>query len=74
MTTTRFRAFCTECRTKVEVGAEALRLAVGRTSERTFYVFICPACGSSVRRPAPQRIVAALTGAGVATVRLHPGA
>ncbi|XHM90536.1 hypothetical protein AB0761_08495 [Peterkaempfera sp. SMS 1(5)a] len=72
-TTTRFKAFCTECRNKVELGAEALRLAVGRTRERTFYSFTCPECGAAVRKPAGERIVDALTGAGVSTMRLHAG-
>jgi hypothetical protein len=76
-TTTRFKALCTECRSKVELGAEALRLAVGRTRERTFYSFTCPACGAAVRKPAGERIVDALSGAGVHTMRLcprlHPG-
>jgi predicted RNA-binding Zn-ribbon protein involved in translation (DUF1610 family) len=72
-TTTRFKAFCTECRSKVELGVEALRLAVGRSRERTFYSFTCPECGAAVRKPAGERIVDALVGAGVSTMRLHLG-
>jgi len=66
----RFRASCPECRGIAELGAEAFRLAVGRTRERTFYSFTCPECGAAVRKPAGERIVAALTGAGVRTMRL----
>ncbi|MFD0328075.1 hypothetical protein ACFQZC_07195 [Streptacidiphilus monticola] len=49
---TRFRASCTSCRTVAELGAEAFRLALGRTRERTFYSFTCPSCGTAVRKPA----------------------
>ncbi|MFC5909889.1 hypothetical protein [Streptacidiphilus monticola] len=70
---TRFRASCTSCRTVAELGAEAFRLALGRTRERTFYSFTCPSCGTAVRKPAGERIVAALTGAGVRTMQLHLG-
>ena len=70
---TRFRASCPECRGTTELGAEAFRLAVGRTRERTFYSFTCPECGAAVRKPAGERIVDALTGAGVSTMRLYTG-
>jgi endogenous inhibitor of DNA gyrase (YacG/DUF329 family) len=69
-TVTRFRASCPECRGTAELGVEAFRLAVGRTRERTFYSFTCPSCGAAVRKPAGERIVAALTSAGVRTMRL----
>jgi endogenous inhibitor of DNA gyrase (YacG/DUF329 family) len=67
---TRFRASCPECRGITELGADAFRLAVGRTRERTFYSFTCPECGAAVRKPAGERIVVALTSAGVRTMRL----
>lgn len=70
MTGTRFKVYCSQCREKVELAAEEFRLALGRTKERTFYSFTCPACGAAVRKPAGEKIVAALTGAGVSTIRL----
>ncbi len=70
---TRFRASCTDCRAIMELDVEAFRLTVGRSRERTFYTFTCPDCGTSVRRRAGDRIVEALTGAGVRTLRLHLG-
>lgn len=70
---TRFRAACTECRESSELGPEAFRLAVGGSRERTYYSFTCPCCGAAVRRRAGERIVEALTGAGVRTMRLHAG-
>lgn len=69
----RFRASCTECRATTELDVEAFRLTVGRSRERTFYTFTCPDCGSNVRRTAGERMVEALTGAGVRTMRLHLG-
>lgn len=69
----RFRASCTDCREVAVLGPEEFRLALGRTRDRTFYSFTCPACGVAVRKPAGDKIVAALTGAGVATMRLHLG-
>jgi uncharacterized protein YlaI len=70
---TRFRACCTECRATAELDVDEFRLTVGRTRERTFYTFTCPDCGTSVRRTAGERIVEALTDAGVRTMRLHLG-
>jgi hypothetical protein len=70
---TRFRASCPDCRATAELEARAFRLALGRTKERTFYSFTCPACGVAVRKPAGERIIDALTGAGVPTMRLHIG-
>ncbi|MFE0460123.1 hypothetical protein ACFW1A_12835 [Kitasatospora sp. NPDC058965] len=67
---TRFKVYCSECREKVELPVAAFRLALGRTKERTFYSFTCPECGAAVRKPAGEKIVAALTGAGVSTIRL----
>ncbi|GAA2145656.1 hypothetical protein GCM10009760_34500 [Kitasatospora kazusensis] len=69
---TRFKVYCSDCREKVELAAAAFRLALGATKERTFYSFTCPACGAVVRKPAGEKIVAALTGAGVSTMRLLP--
>jgi hypothetical protein len=69
---TSFKVYCSDCREKVELAASAFRLALGATKERTFYSFTCPACGASVRKPAGEKIVAALTGAGVSTMRLVP--
>jgi endogenous inhibitor of DNA gyrase (YacG/DUF329 family) len=69
-----FRAGCPDCRANVELGASALRLAIGATSKTTFYSFTCPECGVAVRKPAGERIVELLTGGGVRTLRLHsPG-
>ena len=66
-----FRAGCPDCRAHVELGAGALRLAIGATSKTTFYSFTCPECGIAVRKPAGERIVELLTGGGVRTLRLH---
>ncbi|MFJ7076609.1 hypothetical protein [Streptomyces sp. NPDC098781] len=66
-----FRAGCPDCRGSFELGASALRLAIGATSRTTFYSFTCPECGASVRKPAGERIVELLTGGGVSTLRLH---
>ncbi|WP_354643410.1 hypothetical protein [Kitasatospora camelliae] len=68
----RFKVYCSQCREKVELAAAEIRLALGTTRERTFYSFTCPACGASVRKTAGEKIVAALTGAGVRTMRLLP--
>ncbi|WP_441247089.1 hypothetical protein [Kitasatospora sp. McL0602] len=69
---TRFQVYCSDCRAKVELPVPAFRLALGATPERTFYSFGCPECGAAVRKPAGEKIVAALTGAGVSTMRLVP--
>lgn len=66
-----FRAGCPDCRASFELGASALRLAIGATSKTTFYSFTCPECGVAVRKPAGERIVELLTGGGVRTLRLH---
>jgi endogenous inhibitor of DNA gyrase (YacG/DUF329 family) len=66
-----FRVGCPDCRAHVELGANALRLAIGATSKTTFYSFTCPECGVAVRKPAGERIVELLTGGGVRTLRLH---
>jgi PHP family Zn ribbon phosphoesterase len=66
-----FKAGCPDCRARFELGASALRLAIGATSKTTFYSFTCPECGASVRKPAGERIVELLTGGGVRTLRLH---
>ncbi|MDX2708975.1 hypothetical protein ACFYYN_16780 [Streptomyces sp. NPDC001902] len=68
-----FRASCPECRTSFELSADALRLAIGGSHRTTFYSFTCPDCGSSVRKPAGDRIVELLTDGGVRTMRLHIG-
>ncbi|CAL9397086.1 hypothetical protein [Streptomyces sp. enrichment culture] len=66
-----FKAGCPDCRASFELAASALRLAIGATSRTTFYSFICPECGSAVRKPAGERVVELLTGGGVRTLRLH---
>ncbi|HEY9366874.1 MAG TPA: hypothetical protein VIU94_00240 [Streptomyces sp.] len=66
-----FKAACPECRSRFELAAGALRLAIGGSRRTTFYSFTCPECGSSVRKPAGERIVELLTGGGVSTLRLH---
>ncbi|MFE9698635.1 hypothetical protein [Streptomyces sp. NPDC006270] len=67
----RFRAACPDCRGRFELSAGALRLAIGATRRTTFYTFTCPECGTSVRKPAGERIIELLTGGGVRTLRLH---
>ncbi|MCC9307519.1 hypothetical protein LN042_10455 [Kitasatospora sp. RB6PN24] len=69
---TRFKVYCSQCREKVELPVGAFRLALGATKERTFYGFTCPECGAAVRKPAGEKIVEALTRAGVSTMRLVP--
>ncbi|MFC5662769.1 hypothetical protein ACFP3U_07190 [Kitasatospora misakiensis] len=64
--------YCSECREKVEVPAEGFRLTFGRTATQAHYSFGCPLCGAAVRKPAGEKIVAALTAAGVRTMRLVP--
>ncbi|RCH67041.1 hypothetical protein DT019_18305 [Streptomyces sp. SDr-06] len=66
-----FKAACPECRARFELGAPALRLAIGASRRTTFYSFTCPECGSAVRKPAGERIIELLTGGGVRTLRLH---
>ncbi|EFF90149.1 conserved hypothetical protein [Streptomyces sp. e14] len=66
-----FRAGCPDCRGRFELGASALRLAIGASSRTTFYSFTYPDCGAAVRKPAGERIVELLTGGGVRTLRLH---
>ncbi|MFG2817325.1 hypothetical protein [Streptomyces sp. NPDC048410] len=66
-----FKAACPGCRSRCELAAGALRLAVGGSSRTTFYSFTCPECGTAVRKPAGERIVQLLSGAGVRTLRLH---
>ncbi|TVL90470.1 CpXC domain-containing protein [Streptomyces sp. LX-29] len=66
-----FKAGCPQCRARFELGADALRLAIGASARTTFYSFTCPDCGSAVRKPAGERIVELLTGGGVSTLRLH---
>ncbi|MGW1725101.1 hypothetical protein ACWCQK_19455 [Streptomyces sp. NPDC002306] len=66
-----FRAGCPDCRGRFELGAGALRLAIGASSRTTFYSFTCPECGVPVRKPAGERIVELLAGGGVSTLRLH---
>ncbi|MEU4267494.1 hypothetical protein [Streptomyces sp. NPDC026092] len=66
-----FKAACPDCRARFELAAGSLRLAIGASSRTTFYSFTCPECGSSVRKPAGERIVELLTGGGVRTLRLH---
>lgn len=69
-----FKAACPECRARFELAAAEFRLAIGASNRTTFYSFTCPACDTSVRRPAGERIVELLTGGGVRTLRLHTGA
>ncbi|MGW6914932.1 hypothetical protein ACWGB8_14140 [Kitasatospora sp. NPDC054939] len=69
---TRFKVYCSECREKVELPAEDFRLTLGRTAAQAHYSFSCPLCDAAVRKPAGEKIVAALTGAGVRTMRLVP--
>ncbi|WP_328316573.1 hypothetical protein [Streptomyces sp. NBC_00388] len=66
-----FRAACPDCRGRFELTASALRLAIGASRRTTFYSFTCPECGSSVRKPAGERIVELLSCGGVRTLRLH---
>ncbi|KOU57924.1 MULTISPECIES: hypothetical protein [unclassified Streptomyces] len=64
-----FKASCPECGARFELGAGALRLAIGGSRRATFYSFTCPECGAAVRKPAGDRIVELLTGGGVSTLR-----
>ncbi|MER6218442.1 MULTISPECIES: hypothetical protein [unclassified Streptomyces] len=64
-----FKAACPECRACFELGADALRLAIGGSRRTTFYSFTCPECAAPVRKPAGERIVELLTGGGVSTLR-----
>lgn len=66
-----FRAACPECRSRFELAATAIRLAIGGSRKTTFYSFTCPECASAVRKPAGERIVELLTDGGVRTLRLH---
>lgn len=66
-----FTAACPDCRARFELSAGALRLAIGASRRTTFYSFTCPECEVAVRKPAGERIVELLTGAGVRTLRLH---
>jgi PHP family Zn ribbon phosphoesterase len=68
-----FKAACPDCRGRFELTSDAFRLAIGATHRTTFYSFTCPDCGSTVRKPAGERIVELLTGGGVRTLRLHTG-
>lgn len=68
-----FKAACPDCRSRFELAAEALRLAIGGSRRTTFYSFTCPACDSAVRKPAGERIVELLTRGGVRTLRLAGG-
>ncbi|MEU8924739.1 hypothetical protein AB0D10_27995 [Kitasatospora sp. NPDC048545] len=56
----------------MELPAEAFRLTLGRTPAQAHYSFGCPLCGAAVRKPAGEKIVEALTAAGVRTMRLVP--
>jgi ribosomal protein S27E len=62
-----FRARCPDCG-YLKVPASALRLVLGL---RPFYSFRCPGCGTTVRRPAGERVVELLTSRGVLTLRVH---
>ncbi|MEU2157445.1 hypothetical protein ABZ532_20900 [Streptomyces sp. NPDC019396] len=66
-----FKAACPDCRSRLELSAASLRLAIGGSSRTTFYSFTCTECGAAVRKPAGERIVELLTGGGVRTLRLH---
>lgn len=68
-----FKAACPDCRAGFELPSDAIRLVVGGSRRTTFYSFTCPDCGSSVRKPAGERIVELLTDGGVRTLRLHIG-
>ncbi|MFF1867984.1 hypothetical protein [Streptomyces sp. CB03911] len=69
---TRFKVYCSDCREKVELPTESFRLTLGRTPAQSYYSFSCPSCGAGVRKPAGEKIVEALTRAGVRTMRLVP--
>ncbi|WP_371482810.1 hypothetical protein [Kitasatospora sp. NBC_00315] len=71
-TGTRFKVYCSDCREKVELAADDFRLTLGRTQAQSYYSFGCPSCGAAVRKPAGEKIVEALTRAGVRTMRLVP--
>lgn len=66
----RFKASCPSCGS-IELAAGELRLVVNQQPSRSFYLFRCPECETSVRKPAGPRIVELLTAGGVLTVRVH---
>jgi hypothetical protein len=66
-----FKAACPECRAHFELPADAFLLAIGASRRTTTYSFSCPSCGTSVRKPAGERIVELLGQGGVRTLRLH---
>lgn len=62
-----FTARCPVCG-RVELTAEQLRLVV--RPSKSFYVFRCPNCDDSVRRPAGEKIVELLSDGGVASMKV----
>jgi len=61
-----FTARCPVCG-HVELTADQLRLVV--RPNKSFYLFTCPMCADSVRRPAGERIVELLTDGGVSSMQ-----
>lgn len=65
-----FTARCPLCG-RVELRADQLRLVVRPdVPDKSFYLFRCPSCDDSVRRPAGERIVELLSDGGVASMRV----
>ncbi|MDI2126655.1 hypothetical protein [Yinghuangia seranimata] len=62
-----FTARCTVCG-RVELTADQLRLVL--RPNKSFYLFRCPTCGESVRRPAGEKIVELLSDGGVASMQV----
>ncbi|MEU8138997.1 hypothetical protein [Streptodolium elevatio] len=62
-----FTARCPVCG-RVELTADQLRLVV--RPGKSFYVFRCPGCDDSVRRPAGEKIVELLSDGGVASMQV----
>ncbi|MCF2527434.1 hypothetical protein [Yinghuangia soli] len=68
-----FTARCPECG-RVELTADQLRLVLRRDKpgepSKSFYVFRCPGCDDSVRRPAGEKIVELLSDGGVPSMQV----
>lgn len=62
------RASCDDCG-DVEVGTALVQLDMCPDPEVSTYSFQCPGCGMRVSRPAPDRVVETLLGAGVRLVQ-----
>jgi hypothetical protein len=53
----------------VEFGSELVQIQVCVSTDAAAYSFRCPGCRTLINRPAGERVLSALTGAGVRVVR-----